>query len=651
MNIRVLRGENPLVLDTGTEGNGYYLGNRFPLARSAFYKLPIGSIKPKGWLLRYLELMRDGLTGRLPELSEWCRAEGNAWLSPTGEGHSGWEELPYWLKGFADLGYILNDSQILAETKRWIDGVLSSQREDGYFGPRENLTRLDGKPDMWPNMIMLGALRSCYEARGDPRIIPFIQKYFAWQFSVPEDDFLVPFWQKMRAGDNLLSVYWLYNHTGEPSLLDLATKIHEHTADWTSGIASWHGVNIAQCFREPACYYIQTRDLDFVEATVRNYETVMGEYGQVPGGMFGADENCRKGYIDPRQASETCSMVEFMHSFELLIRITGHPVWADRCEEVLFNSFPASMTPDLKALHYLTAPNMVQLDRGDKSPFLQNKGCMLAYDPWRYRCCQHNVSHGLPYYAEELWLATPGDGICASLYAPSEVSAKVGDGTTIRISEETDYPFGESIRFRISTPSEVFFPFFLRIPVWCDEPRLTLNGQNIPCELEPLSYVGIERTWSDGDELVFELPMRISLKIWRKNKGSVSISRGPLTYSLLIQERWVRSGGTEEWPAFEVFPASAWNYALEVDLNNSFGGSFEVIKRGSEVPLEAFTPDSTPIKIRAKGRRLPVWKQEENGLVGEVPESPVQSSEPLEDITLIPMGCARLRISAFPRLG
>src|SRR5205085_10483351 len=83
----------------------------------------------------------------------------------------------------------------------------------------------------------------------------------------------------------------------------------------------------------------------------------------------------------------------------VLTRISGNPIWADRAEDVAFNSLPASMTVDLKALHYLTAPNMIQLDRTNKAPMIENDGDMLSYNPYQYRCCQHNVAFAWPYFA------------------------------------------------------------------------------------------------------------------------------------------------------------------------------------------------------------------------------------------------------------
>lgn len=625
------------------EKNDFYFFNREPLLPNPLTKLPVGSVRAKGWLQHQLILMSMGMTGHLPELSRWCKKDGSAWMSPDGEGQYGWEELPYWLKGYGDLGYLLEDKRIIEETRQWIEAVLASQQTDGYFGPISNKKN----HDIWPNMIMLNVLQSYYEYSEDKRVLPFMTRYFRWQFEMPWVELLPGSWQKIRGADNLQSIYWLYNRTGEKWLLDLATAVHERTADWSEGVASWHGVNICQSFRGPAQYYVQSHDPRHVQATERNYATVMDEFGQVPGGMFGADENCRKGYTGPRQGAETCSMVEFMLSDEILLRITGDLKYADRCEEIAFNSLPAAMTPDLKGLHYLTAPNMVQLDKENKSPALQNGGCMLAYSAWeRYRCCQHNVSHGWPYFTEHLWMATPNNGLAAVLYAPSEVEAMVGNGTLVRIEERTQYPFNETIDFSIHTSSSTEFPLLLRIPGWCHDAQIYVNGHELKQPFSARSFVEILRTWQDGDTVRLELPMRIHLRTWEANKDSVTVDRGPLTYSLKIDERWERFGDSLEWPEWEVFPESPWNYGLVLDNDNPLN-TFTVKKTDERLAYQPFQVDEAPIELTARAKRISDW-QMDAGFVGPLPKSPVSCSEPTEEITLIPMGCARLRITAFP---
>jgi len=623
--------------------NDYYRGNREPLLPSPLIKLPIGSVQPGGYLRHQLELMAAGFTGHLSEISGFCKFEGNAWVSRDGSGKSGWEEAPYWLRGYWDLGYILKDERILKEADRWMDAVLASQRPDGYFGSQSNLTgeRVKGfGPDLWPNMVMLYPLRSKLEATGDRRILDFMLKYCRWQAAIPREKFLPFSWQHMRGGDNLDTIYWLYNQTGEKFLLDLARVNHESTANWTTGVPSLHNVNIAECFREPAEYYQQAKGARFLEGTESAYKQVRDMYGQVPGGMYGGDENSRPGFTGPRQATETCGFVEMMGSDEILLAITGNAVWADRAEEIAFNSLPASMTADLKALHYLTAPNQIQLDRENKSPMIQNHGDMFSYNPYQYRCCQHNVAFGWPYFAEHLWMAAAHNGLAAVFYAPSEVRAKVGNGSEVKITEKTDYPFDEAIGFTVSTARPVRFPLSLRIPGWCDAPKITVNGTAVAAQK---GWTIVDRTWKEGDRIQLQLPMRITLTRWTKNRDTVSVNRGPLTYSLKIGERWQRQGGTDQWPGWEVYPTTPWNYGL-------IPSSVQMAQRTSSLAAQPFAADSAPITLRAKGKRIPEWKQESNGMVGEVPDGPVRSGQPVEDLILIPMGCARLRISSFPQI-
>jgi Beta-L-arabinofuranosidase, GH127 catalytic domain/Beta-L-arabinofuranosidase, GH127 middle domain len=628
--------------------NSYYVSNRPPLAPSPLVKLPIGSIKPKGWLLGQLQLMRNGLTGRLPELSRFL-SEDSGWITLKGPG---WEEMPYWLKGYADLGYILGDPEIISAANKWLDLALRSQQEDGFFGPPDNRK----KRDLWPNMLVLSCLESLYEATGDKQVIPFLRRYFQFELSLPEADLLPGSWQKLRGGENLESVYWLYNRTGEAFLLDLARRVYQRTSDWESDIINterdknweaggfYHGVNISMGIRYPAVYYQQSRDRKYLDIVEKNYSLVMSRYGQQPGGMFGADENIRPGYGDPRQGAETCSMVEFMHSHEALLKITGETRHADRCEEIAFNSLPAAMTPDLRALHYLTAPNLISCDSSGEHDF-ENGGTLVSYDPWSYRCCQHNVAFGWPYFAEHLWLATADNGLAAALYAPSEVTAKVGDGTEVRISEETSYPFGDNIDFTIWTPAAIRFPLYLRIPDWAREAAIAIDGKILRGKLQPGCYAVINRDWKNGERVRLTFFPKIEARIWEKIGNSVSIRRGPLWFSLKIGEKWKRYGGTDIWPAYEILPTSPWNYGLVLNPENP--GKTIILADRKEPAEQPFTADGAPTVLKARAKRLPSWKAE-GMMAGKIPAGPIVSAEPEEEILLIPMGCARLRIASFP---
>jgi hypothetical protein len=641
--------------------NKWYSGNRAPLQPAHFIKLPLGSIAPKGWILKLLTLQKDGLCGHLDEISAWLDKNNNAWLSEGKE--NGWEEVPYWLRGYADMAFIFNDPAMKAEAMIWIEAIFKSQKPSGWFGPEiySNTNNLD----YWPNMLVLFTLQNYYEYTKDLRVLDFMKKYFQFELNVPENTFLTSYWEKSRGGDNLYSVYWLYNITGEAWLLDLAKKIHRNTANWMqeSTLPNWHNVNIAQCFREPATYFMQTGDSLDLQATYNNYYLVRRTFGQAPGGMFGADENARMGYIDPRQGTETCGFAEQMTSDGILTRITGDPLWADNCEDVLFNSYPAVFTSDMKALRYITCPNGVTADEKNHAPGIDNNGPFLAMNPFSSRCCQHNHGHALPYYIENLVMASNDNGLAAVLYNSCVTTAKVGaEGMEVRLTEETHYPFEEEVRFTMNMKEKVTFPMYLRIPGWCNAASVSINGKTIQAAANQSSYIRIENEWKDGDLIMLHLPMNLAVRTWQVNQNSVSVNYGPLTFSLKIKEeyrkidneasaigdsKWLKGADPKKWPAYAIIPQSAWNYGLIYDKND-LSGSFTIVYKAWTQDDYPFSAANVPIEIKAKGCKVPSWGIDQYGLVAVLPQYPAKFDQIIEDITLIPMGAARLRISAFP---
>lgn len=637
--------------------NSFYCTNRSPLLLSPLTKLPLGSVRPKNWLKRQLELMVNGMTGRLMELSSFLQPE-NGWF---GGNKPGWEEQPYWFRGFHDLAVLTGNKRLLDESRRWIEAVFRSQDDDGYFGAKYNkcIVGKNGQEvcDLWPHMIMLDAMISHYGHTRDQQIIPMMKRFFQFCRELPEEMFIPapkkgfgdwkPFIQYRRAGDMLPHIYWLYNHTEETWLLDLATRFYKHIKPPTDEWLDHHVVHFTQRFRYPGNYYIQSKDAWHLAATEYWYTQHLGTWGQQPRGIFGADENIRSGCTDPRQGFETCGMVEFMKSFYILGRITGDAKYADRCEDIALNHFPASQTPNLKGLHYLTASNQPQLDASGNHEY-GNKGRMICYSPHIYRCCQHNVAMGWPWYVQNLWQATADNGLAAWLYAASEVTAKVGqEGIEVTIDSETEYPFDGRVKMILKSPNPVAFPLYVRVPRWCRGFRVKVNGEPVDAKAEPATYVRIERVWSAGDTVIIDMPIEVSLFQWPRN-GSVTVDRGPLSYSLKIEERWRRCGGTDEWPEWEVFPTTPWNYGLVIDRDNP-AKSLDAVEKGI-VADQPWTIEAAPVEIKARGKRISNWVLE-NETVAELQQSPVKSDQPEEQITLVPMGCARLRMSCLPTIG
>ena len=251
----------------------------------------------------------------------------------------------------------------------------------------------------------------------------------------------------------------------------------------------------------------------------------------------------------------------------------------------------------------------------------------------------------------------------AIIYGPCCAQAKVGvNGTEVILREETNYPFEEMIRFTVQVSGKVDFPLYLRVPAWCKGATLIVNGETVAAGMESGKYVRLDRTWSNGDVVILQLPMSLSVQRWQTNQNSASVNYGPLTFSLLIEEeyrkvnsaenaiwdsKWQKGADVNAWPTYEIYPQSAWNYALKLD-DRVLEQCLKVEKREWPSDNYPFTADNVPLVIKAQGRRVPSWGIDQYGLCGVLPEEGAPKSEILEDITLIPMGAARLRISAFP---
>jgi beta-L-arabinofuranosidase (glycosyl hydrolase family 127)/glycosyl hydrolase family 127 (putative beta-L-arabinofuranosidase) len=621
---------------------GHYPANADPLAPTAFLRLPPGSVTARGWLDTQLRMQLAGLNGQYEKISHFLDYDTTGWVHPDA---GGWEELPYWLRGYASLGHVTGDETVLANTGRWIDGILATQQPDGFFGPTALRTSLNGGPDFWPYLPLMDALRSYQEYTGDERIVPFLTA-FARYMSQQDGAVFATSWISYRLATALDTIFWLYNRTGEPWLLELADTMHTNGQDWVDNLPTPHNVNIAQGFREPAMYALRSGEEGLTQAAYHDYEQVMDGSGGFPGGGFAGDENIRTGYHDPRQGFESCGIVEFMGSHETLLAVTGDPVWADRCEELAFNMLPAALDPWGTGIHYITSANGIDLDDEVKTDGqFDNLFAMQAYMPGvdQYRCCPHNYGQGWPYFAENLWLASPDGGLCAAMYAPSAVTATVGDGARVTVTEDTGYPFDGTVTLHVDPERPVGFPLYVRIPGWCGAARIAVNGGPATTGGGP-AFAVLSRTWSPGDAVTIRLQQNVVRSSWPN--GAVSVGRGPLLYSLKIGEQYTRFGGDDQFPEYSVAATTPWNYGLPAPD----GAAATVVTRHPPAGSNPFTHDGSPLELRVPARRLPEWRSDAQHVVRTLQPGPTSSGQPTEQVTLLPMGAARLRVTAFPVL-
>lgn len=644
---------------TVNKGSSLYQNNRAPLNTNPYIQLPLGSVRAEGWLKEQLVRMKNGMTGNLDSLYPLVMGKRNGWLGGDGDQ---WERGPYWIDGLLPLAYILNDSDLKEKIKPWIEWSIKSQKANGYFGPykdypNEKGVQRDNSHDWWPKMVMLKVLQQYYMATGDKRVINLLTNYFRYQLKELPKTKLDhwTFWAAQRGGDNLLVVYWLYNITGDKFLLNLAEILHNQTVDWAGmmqkgdvfkGYFKLHGVNLAQGIKEPLIYYQQHPEQKYYDAVKKGFEDIRLFHGQ-PQGLFAADEWLHG--TNPTQGSELCTAVEMMYSLESMLQVKGDVSFADRIEKIAFNALPTQSNSDYTERQYYQQPNQVLLTRQKRNFYSPHNGTDQVFGLLSgYPCCTANMHQGWPKFTQNLWYATDDGGVAALLYAPSAVDIKVGNGQPVTIKETTQYPFEDKINFSIMTSKPISFPFHLRIPQWCKEAVIKINGKDFKTATRG-SVMIINRTWNNNDVIGLQLPMNIERTRWHEN--SLAVERGPLVYALKVEGKWNKVDNKDEYGAYnEVVPTTAWNYGLLSVKDSELAKKYKIVQKQTPTAYP-WTLKDAPIEIKVPAKRLVDW-QLYQGEAGPLPYSTQEETQKVsvEEVTLIPYGCTTLRISEFPEV-
>lgn len=679
-----------------------YPNNRAPLQQSRFVKLPLGAGRPSGWLLAQLTVQANGLTSHLDAV--WSIVDESAWKGDVGKNVlpecCTARFVPRWLEGLTALSGVLHDDHLTALGKPYMEYALSVKE----------LASVTPSVTAWCHFGRF--MPEYYELTGDPRAIHVARAILDYADSVLDSKDRAVFDPK-RVGMLLSFGIWYYNRTGDKdvlALLDRSTKAciedwthyfttfpqdpkyFVHFPDVTSQkspdepISEWtrQGIDVTQSIQYPILHSLISGDQSERDSVLQGIDNLDKGYGQV-GGRWAADEWLAS--TDPTAGSELCGVEELLYCLENGFAIMGDVRFADRIEQLIFNSFPGTTTADMWAHQYDQQANQVLVSVA-KRPWHMNSDTsnIYGFTP-NFPCCLSNMHSPWPRYVESMWMATADNGLVAMGYGPSRFSAKVAEGKPVEISQETDYPFSDRVRVTVHCSEPLSFPLHFRIPSWSNQAEVSVSGDPAPNHPQSGTLFKVEREWKDGD--VVTLNFNFKVRTETRQNNAVAIAWGPLYFVLRIGEAFEKipelvlgrpgggpgggpggayggsgnGGATPVAPAgcvnWRIAPTTDWNYALSIDRNNpeceivhSEISSIPFAQKGEPVRAAGSTEylpwhEDVPMVLKVKAKLVPQWGMN-GGNAAPVPASPVSTRQQETVVELIPYGCTRLRIAEFP---
>ncbi len=636
-------------------------------------KLPLGAIRPEGWLQSQMSLVCS-LQKRLGALSG---------LVKNGEWETG-EFLPRYLRGLVLLAACLDDKNLKDKAQSLLTPILFSANEGGDFGPKQTRS-------LTPKIEAIKALLTYYEYTGDERILPFLKKYFKNQFNTYA---VSPCWFNSRARllEEIMAIEAVYRETDLEWLQDLGEKLRDTSNDWfklagkfpykkpygkyvsASSLkrtlkkvatyepydlpprakpyshelveAEWHkkahqvaietdSVNLAKAVKYPAVYGRFVGDDELKNLSVKMVASLMRYHG-TPMGMFACAP--RLGLSSSTAGIDVLASVEMIESLVEVVKETGDYGLMDIIERIVFNVIPAACFDDCSAVQDLVLVNQVEASNQRKLPGAEEDN---AYYTKRMTRGAVALLSAYPLYLQTACMIK-NEEINFLTYAPCKMDILVA-GCRMTISERTGYPFRNTVAFKVEhVDGEPEVRINFRAPRNTTI-RLISGGQVVASGTKQISVKCVLKTGS-----TFMIKLDIPLVAEETNKGFESLYKGNLLMSEKVPADIKVTA--EDRRVFYINFTKRWSIAPILSRKNNGGVRtlFEPERTVvHEIGERPFSFDNPPFELLIRSKNVANWEFDVNGFA-EAPKKPSYSEESLER-TYIPCGCTLLRISEFPK--
>ncbi len=612
-----------------------------------FQTLPLGAVRPIGWMkTQLLRDLTDGFAGCLDTLTE--RAATDLFtqrIESSSQPFAWWdsETRGNWLWGYTMLAYLADQPEHKARVTALLESLRDTQDADGYLGIYTPASRYahgeSENGELWAQSRALLALLAYYEFSGDARYLDAVRRAadLTLQHYSPDRPYFRAANLKDRDASTGLThglcyvdvVEWLYTLTGNVRYRDFGVWLYEDFNRMplpfpSDDLSLANVLDRQRPFHGHAVHTVEhLRALLWADQMSRNPQLNIAARSALwklrryalPSGAVIGDESVH-GLPTPDIGYEYCTLTELLVSLTSALQKIGDSTLGDWIETLAFNAGQGARFADGRGLSYLTTDSRfaATADRADSYSWLNDQHGRFKYSPTHEDvacCCNPNALRFLPHYLSRMWLRAGQFDLAAVTYGPCQLTTEVDDVRVV-ITEDTAYPFSDSVCFTIAPEHPVNFALYLRKPAWAS--RVDIDGA-VAHETE--GYLVIDKAWSARDAI--KATFKMAAQVTPYPTGEYAVRRGPLQYVLPIPHilQPIKDYPLARFHDYNVLPQNVEQAYTRVLLDESqpdYGLIFET---------------DPVIDVNR------CWEQ-----------SPVRLK--IGTAQLVPLGCAILRCASFP---
>ncbi|NLL49437.1 MAG: glycoside hydrolase family 127 protein [Firmicutes bacterium] len=297
-----------------------------------------------------------------------------------------------------------------------------------------------------------------------------------------------------------------------------------------------HSVRAMYLLIAAADLALETNDGELLAVCERLWNNVVESRMYLTGGI-GSQEHGEGFTVDydlPSDTAyaETCAAIGLFLFGQRMLENVPHGKYADVMERALYNGILSGMSVAGDRFFYVNplevSPSLNQIRRDQRHVATTRQGW------FRCACCPPNLARLLASINRYLY-SFRQDGLYVHFFAQSEVEFTVGEHE-VRLNQATEYPWDEQVRLELNLEGGLEFALHLRLPGWCKQPEVKVNGQVVEVSVPDHGYLTLKREWAKGDTVELKLPMPVE-RVYANSKvretvGRVALQRGPIVYCL-----------------------------------------------------------------------------------------------------------------------